>query len=145
MRKSIFDIASASINISNEVDRIVSMSAKEKSTYSPPYDLTLFEFVDKCCFRDWSYRGHFVNVVDFLETVNYNEIKKDAKNGDTDAFMTLIELTYNFWNLAYRDIMDKDSQNVRTQASRLPAQSRSQKHELQSFYHYQSHRTLSQA
>lgn len=96
MRKSIFDIASASINISNEVDRIVSMSAKEKSTYSPPYDLTLFEFVDKCCFRDWSYRGHFVNVVDFLETVNYNEIKKDAKNGDTDAFMTLIELTYNF-------------------------------------------------
>lgn len=25
--------------------------------------------------------------------------------------MTLIELTYNFWNLAYRDIMDKDSQN----------------------------------
>lgn len=37
--------------------------------------------------------------------------KKDAKNGDTDAFMTLIELTYNFWNLAYRDIMDKDSQN----------------------------------
>lgn len=52
----------------------------------------------------------FVNVVDFLETVNYNEIKKDAKNGDTDAFMTLIELTYNFWNLAYRDIMDKDSQ-----------------------------------
>lgn len=111
MRKSIFDIASASINISNEVDRIVSMSAKEKSTYSPPYDLTLFEFIDKCCFRDWSYRGHFVNVVDFLETVNYNEIKKDAKNGDTDAFMTLIELTYNFWNLAYRDIMDKDSQN----------------------------------
>lgn len=66
MRKSIFDIASASINISNEVDRIVSMSAKEKSTYSPPYDLTLFEFIDKCCFRDWSYRGHFVNVVDFL-------------------------------------------------------------------------------
>ncbi|MEO2812973.1 hypothetical protein ABHB17_12105, partial [[Eubacterium] siraeum] len=111
MRKSIFDIASASINISNEVDRIVSMSAKEKSTYSPPYGLTLFEFIDKCCFRDWSYRGHFVNVVDFLETVNYNEIKKDAKNGDTDAFMTLIELTYNFWNLAYRDIMDKDSQN----------------------------------
>lgn len=47
------------------------MSAKEKSTYSPPYDLTLFEFVDKCCFRDWSYRGHFVNVVDFLETVRF--------------------------------------------------------------------------
>ncbi len=93
MRKNIFDIASTSINISNEVDRIVSMSAKEKCTYSPPYDRTLFEFVDERCFSDWRYRGHFVNVVDFLESVNYNEIKKDAKNGDTEAFMTLIELT----------------------------------------------------
>lgn len=109
MRKSIFDIASASINISNEVDRIVSMSVEEKSTYYPPYDLTLFEFVDQRCFRDWSYRGHFVNVKDFLEAVNYNEIIKSAKNGDTEAFMILIELTYNLWSLAYHDIIDKNS------------------------------------
>ena len=109
MRKSIFDIASASINISNEVDRIVSMSVEEKSTYYPPYNLTLFEFVDQRCFRDWSYRGHFVNVKDFLEAVNYNEIIKSAKNGDTEAFMILIELTYNLWSLAYYDIIDKDS------------------------------------
>ena len=109
MRKSIFDIASASINISNEVDRIVSMSVEEKSTYYAPYELTLFEFVDQRCFRDWSYRGHFVNVKDFLEAVNYNEIIKSAKNGDTEAFMILIELTYNLWSLAYYDIIDKDS------------------------------------
>lgn len=109
MSKSIFDIASASINISNEVDRIVSMSVEEKSTYYPPYNLTLFEFVDQRCFRDWSYRGHFVNVKDFLEAVNYNEIIKSAKNGDTEAFMILIELTYNLWSLAYYDIIDKDS------------------------------------
>lgn len=109
MRKSIFDIASASINISNEVDRIVSMSVEEKSTYYPPYDLTLFEFVDQRCFRDWRYRGHFVNVKDFLEAVNYNEIIKSAKNGDTEAFMILIELTYNLWSLAYHDIIDKNS------------------------------------
>ena len=109
MRKSIFDIASASINISNEVDRIVSRSVEEKSTYYPPYNLTLFEFVDQRCFRDWSYRGHFVNVKDFLEAVNYNEIIKSAKNGDTEAFMILIELTYNLWSLAYYDIIDKDS------------------------------------
>lgn len=108
-RKNIFDIASASINVSNEVDRIVSMSVREKSTYSPPYDRTLFEFVDERCFRDWSYRGHFVDVKDFLEAIDYNEIKKSAKNGDTEAFMTLIELTYNMWSLAYRDIMNEES------------------------------------
>lgn len=109
MRKSIFDIASDSINISNEVDRIVSMSLKEKSTYSPPYDRTLFDFVDERCFRDWSYRGHFVDVKDFLEAIDYNEIIKSAKSGDVEAFMTLIELTYNLWSLAYRDIMDKQT------------------------------------
>lgn len=109
MRKSIFDIASASINISNEVDRIVSMSVNEKSTYFPPYDRTLFEFVDERCFKDWRYRGHFVDVKDFLEAVNYNEIKKSAKNGDTEAFMTLIELIYNLWSLAYHDIVDEKS------------------------------------
>lgn len=109
MRKSIFDIATSSINISNEVDRIVSMSIEEKSTYSSPYDRTLFDFVDERCFRNWSYRGHFVNVNDFLEAVSYREIIKSAKNGDTEAFMTLIELTYNLWNLAYHDIMDEKS------------------------------------
>lgn len=107
MRKSIFDIASSSINISNEVDRIVSMSVKEKNTYSPPYDRTLFEFVDERCFKDWTYRGHFVDVKDFLEAISYNEIKVSAKNGDVEAFMTLIELTYNLWNLAYHDIVDQ--------------------------------------
>lgn len=107
MRKSIFDIASSSINISNEVDRIVSMSVKEKSTYSPPYDRTLFEFVDERCFKDWTYRGHFVDVKDFLEAISYNEIRESAKNGDVEAFMTLIELTYNLWNLAYHDIVDQ--------------------------------------
>lgn len=109
MRRSIFDIAASSVNISNEVDRIVAMSIKEKSTYSSPYDKTLFDFVDERCFKDWSYRGHFVNVNDFLESVNYNEIIKSAKNGDTEAFITLIELTYNLWSLAYHDIMDENS------------------------------------
>ena len=107
MRKSIFDIASASINISNEVNRIVSMSVKEKTTYYSPYDLSLFEFVDNRCFRDWAHRGHFVDVKDFIESIDYNEIKEDARNGNIEAFMTLIELTYNFWNLAHRDIIDE--------------------------------------
>lgn len=111
MRKNIFDIASTSINISNEVDRIVAMSLKEKSTYSPPCDLTLFDFVDEHCFKEWNYRGHFVDAKDFLKAVDYNEIIKSAKNGDTDAFMTLIELTYNFWYIAYLDISDEKSSN----------------------------------
>lgn len=110
MRKSIFDIATSSINISNEVDRIVSMSIKEKTLYYSPYDLSVFDFVDKYCFRDWSCRGHFVDVKDFLNAIGYNDIRAAAKKGDTDAFITLIELTYNFWMLAHKDLSnDKTS------------------------------------
>ena len=107
MRKNIFDIASASINISNEVDRIVTMSIQEKNTYDCPYDRSLFEFVDSRCFKEWSYRGHFLDVKDFLESIDYNGIKQAAKNGDVESFMTLIELTYNFWHLAEQDISDE--------------------------------------
>ena len=106
MRKSIFDIASASINISNEVDRIVTMSIKEKTLYYPPYDLSVFDFVDRHCFRDWSCRGHFVDVKDFLEAIDYNGIKESAKGGDTDAFITFIELTYNLWMLAHKNLLN---------------------------------------
>lgn len=107
MRKSIFDIASASVNMSNEVDRIVTMSIKEKNTYSFPYERSLFDFVDERCFNSWNHRGHFVDVEDFLEAVDYKGIQRMAKGGDVNAFMTLIELTYNFWNLAYRAIFDE--------------------------------------
>lgn len=107
MRKSIFDIATSSINISNEVDRIVSMSINEKTLYYSPYDLSVFDFVDKHCFKDWSCRGHFVDVKDFLDAIGYNDIRVAAKKGDTDAFITLIELTYNFWMLAHKDLINE--------------------------------------
>jgi len=52
MRKSIFDIASASINMGNEVGRIVTMSTKEKvlyhtNEYGLGDDYSLVEFIDK--------------------------------------------------------------------------------------------------
>lgn len=108
MRKNIFDIALETINMSNEVDRIITMSVDEYSLcyYSSQY--TLFEFVDKFCFRDWIHRGHFVDVKDFLKAINYTELRNAAKN-DVESFITLIELIYNFWLLAYQKLMDKES------------------------------------
>lgn len=110
MRKSIFDIVTKSINISNEVDRIFTMSLKEKILYNSYVYYTLFDFVDDFCFKKWEHRGHFVDVKDFVEALDYNNIRNDAKNGNIDAFMILIELTYNFWNLAYRNLMDKNTE-----------------------------------
>lgn len=111
MRKNIFDIASESINMENEVERIITMSLKEKTMYYRYSNYTLFEFVDKFCFRDWSYRGHFVDVKDFLEAIDYIGISEKAKGGDVDSFITLMELTYNFWRLANNHLVDVKSES----------------------------------
>lgn len=109
MRKSIFDIASTSINMVDEVDRIITMALEEKNLYYPVGYYSLFDFVDKYCFREWSHRGHFVDVKDFLNAIHFKEIQKNARSGDIDSFMILIELIYNFWQLAYRDVTNKNS------------------------------------
>lgn len=111
MRKNIFDIVTNSITLADEVNRIVSMSVKEKNLYYSPYNLSVFEFVDKYCFKDWNYRGHFVDLKDFLEALEYNNIIILAQNGDVDAFMTLIELTYNLWLLAYKDLKNDKTES----------------------------------
>ena len=111
MRKNIFDIVTNSITLADEVNRIVSMSVKEKNLYYSPYNLSVFEFVDKYCFKDWNYRGHFVDLKDFLEALEYNNIIILAQNGDIDAFMTLIELTYNLWLLAYKDLKNDKTES----------------------------------
>ena len=90
MRKSIFDIAATTINISNEVDRLVIMFEQEKTLYHDFTDYTVFDFVDDYCFRDWGHRNHFLNVKDFVRAIEYNNVKRLAKNGDVDCFIILI-------------------------------------------------------
>lgn len=108
MRKSIFDIASGSINMANEVKRIATMSTKENTLWYAD-DYSLVEFVDEFCFNDWQYRGHFVDLNDFMNAINYKGICKAAENGDVNSFMILIEFTYNMWLLAYRHLTDENS------------------------------------
>ena len=105
MRKSIFDIVAETINMENEVDRIVSMVQSEKVLYKNGCDYTLFDFVDKYCFRDWSYRGHFVDTEDYLDALEYDYLIDDARYS-VECFITFIELVYNFWMLAYKNLCD---------------------------------------
>ena len=108
MRKSIFDIASASINMANEVERIVTMSVEEKNLwYGGNYSLV--QFVDKYCFNEWQHRDHFINLNDFTNAIKYNGICNAAASGDVNSFMILIEFTYNMWLLAYRHLTDENS------------------------------------
>lgn len=107
MRKSIFDIAAENINMESEANRLITMSSEENvlvvnsCTYK-----TLFNYVDKYCFREWTQRGHFVDVDDFLEAIEFDDLKEKATY-DIDAFLTLIELIYNFWELSHKQFDDE--------------------------------------
>ncbi len=106
MRRSIFDIVSRNTNMENDSERIVSMATKEKVlvTGSYPY-YTLFDFVDEYCFSRWLHRGHCIDVDDYLKTLDFNDLKYDSYC-ETESLLTLIELVYNFWRLAYSKFQD---------------------------------------
>lgn len=99
VRKNIFDIVSESINMENEVDRIVALAKTEKVMLRMRCNRSLLEYVDVYCFSQWKHRGHCINTEDFCKSLNYNTIVKEAKK-DVNAFIILIELFYNFWFLA---------------------------------------------
>lgn len=110
MRKSIFDIVSESIDMESEANRLVTMSSEEHVLVinSYPYK-TLFDYVDDYCFREWEQRGHFLNVDDFLEALEFDDLKEEATY-DVDAFLTLIELIYNFWELSHKKLCDDEKE-----------------------------------
>ena len=106
MRKNIFDIVSENVDIKSEVYRIIKVSQNEKTLcINEQSYLTIFKFVDQFCFTDWSQRKHFIDVDDFLGTLNFEELTNQAKT-DIEALLTFIELVYNFWYLSYQKFFD---------------------------------------
>ena len=104
MRKSIFDIVKDNTNLANDVLRLDSMFLKEEILrVNPGIPYTLKDYVEDYCFETWKYRNHCLDVDDFLRTVNYNNLKRSATINAEDIF-TLIEIIYNFWNLAFGDL-----------------------------------------
>ena len=108
LTSNIFDIVSENVDMESEVDRIITISEDQKILLKNSTEYhTLFDYVDRYCFRNWKYRGHFLDVDDFLYTLDYEQIESDAKY-DVDSFMTLIEVVYNFWQLSYYDLCNED-------------------------------------
>ena len=109
-RKSIFDIASESLNISNEANRIVKMFYEDDTLYRNSSGYTIVEYIENYVFEEWKWRGHFIDVNDFMESIEYESIVHRCQYYDTESFLTLIELVYNFWELAHRDLIAEDSE-----------------------------------
>lgn len=114
MRKSIFDIASDSVNMMNEANRLISMAESEDTLCVDSYKyFNIIDFVDRYCFRDWGWRGHFIDVKDFLKSLDFNTLKTRA-TFKVDDFISLIELFYNFWHITQSAFL-KDKRGYKLQ------------------------------
>lgn len=103
-RKSIFDLLAEEFDIENETERIDTLFGYEKVLYDFSNcfgdEYTLKSFVSSVCFDSWKNRGHFIDLSDFLESVHYDDYYEDAKVGDVEAFLALIEIVFNCWKMA---------------------------------------------
>ena len=109
-RKNIFELLSSNFNLATEAVRIDRLFRKEilfgdwslsKEYGIPePENHTLTSFVDKFCFEDWKNRGRFIDVDDFLTSIDYENRFYLGKSGVLEHFIELIEIVYNFWQMA---------------------------------------------
>ena len=89
-----------------DTERLIKMAQSENVLCVAEFnDYTLFNFVDEYCFKEWKYRSRYLNVEDFLYALDYMVLVEDAKF-NIEAHLTLIELIYNFWNLANNKFED---------------------------------------
>ena len=108
-RKSIFDIASESLDISSETKRIVKIFYEDDTIFRHSCSYTIVEYIQTYIFEDWKWRGHFIDVYDFLDSIDYENIVSCCYYDNVESFLTLIELVYNFWGLVQRDLLDENS------------------------------------
>lgn len=96
--------------MNGDTDRLVTMARWEDTlcldddTY-----FNLFQFIDIFCFKNWAHRSRFINVNDFLGALRFDNLVREARY-DIESHLTLIELVYNFWNLANNLLVDEDSE-----------------------------------
>lgn len=105
-RTNIFELLEKNSSISKDVERLDGLfdSTKcfeEDSTYHyGARSWTLKEYVDSYCFVGWKNRHRCLDVDDFLKSIDYDSILAKAKNNSLNDFLTIIEVIYNFWQLA---------------------------------------------
>ena len=109
MRQNIFDVAKASLSIKSDINRITTILQNEDTLIEGRRQYNIFEFVDIYCFEEWSRREHFLDVDDYLKSINYKRLVDWAKLENMDSVLLLLELAYNFWYLANTCLLAEDS------------------------------------
>ncbi len=99
-RTNIFELLEESNDLSRDTERLQALFERWNFAYMDLLEASLKQFVDDYCFLNWKCRGHCLDVEDFLDSIGYDDIVNRAST-DLDDFLTLIEIIYNFWIIAY--------------------------------------------
>lgn len=101
-RTNIFELLAKNNNMERDTIRLNSLFENRffANSKAARMGYSLKDFVDHYCFMKWSNRGRCLNVKDYLETIDYSKLERNAKLGNLDSFLTVIEVIYNFWHIA---------------------------------------------
>ena len=112
-RVNIFEQLANQHDYEKDAERIIKLFDDEYCVASATREWTLKDFVDYYCFEDWPNRGKCLNADDFLETLGYDEDLSGYTPDSVEYFLTLIEIIYNFYFMACRNIGDNAlTQNI---------------------------------
>ena len=98
-RKNIFEILANNQNIGSDAERINRLFFNEDMLILGSSSYKMKNYIQYYCFDDWENKDHCIDLDDFLDTIEYENILFFAKRGDVDSFLTLIEMIFNFWKL----------------------------------------------
>lgn len=109
MRDNIFTILKKNTNFKGDVYRIHRLMTEESIIIdNGHYAMTLENFVNKYCFCTWLGRGHCVDLEDFKQTLNFDDLLITLENFDEDnsefinCFVNYLEYGLNLLFLADR-------------------------------------------
>lgn len=110
-RKNIFELLSEKWDIKEEFSRLRRLFEEDDviSAYATGY--TLKHFVCYHCFEDWKNRGRYIDMDDYLEALSFEELCRTAAR-DVECLLTVIEIMYNFYYLAYTLVSDNKNKFV---------------------------------
>lgn len=111
-RTNIFELLSQNNDYERDAERLFKLFDEEIFAVVGRNAYTLKDYVDCYCFKDWPNRGKCLDVDDYLETLGYEDQPAYTPD-DIEDFLTIIELIYNFFYIAFRYISNIPREAVR--------------------------------
>lgn len=101
-RKNIFDLVTNTFDLELELARIRRLFESEYviQVANGGGCFSVLKYAKKFGFARWKNRGHCVDADDFLSIFEYDVLWESAQDDEHDL-LTLIEIVYNFWYIAY--------------------------------------------